>query len=186
MTEKTLGEAFPDLLGAARTGADWALTSLFRQYQPALLRYLRARAGDEAEDLASDTWLCVAKSLGSFDGDETHFRRWLYTIAGRRLTDHLRRQSRRPSTAATDDVLAAVPQPGDTADEVVSAVAGDEAARRIARALSPGQAEVVLLRVVGGFSAEEVAAITGRRAGTVRVLAHRGLARLAVEFSDGV
>lgn len=186
MTEKTLGEAFPDLLVAAQTGAEWAISSLFRQYQPALLRYLRARAGDEADDLASDTWMCVAKGVTRFEGDEDHFRRWLYTIAGRRLTDHRRRQARRPSTPANDEMLAAVPLDGDPADEVVAATAGDDAARRIAAALSPGQAEVVLLRVVGGFSADEVAAITGRRAGTVRVLAHRGLARLAVEFAGEV
>ena len=38
---------------------------------------------------------------------------------------------------------------------------------------------MVLLRVLGGFDAAEVAAIMGKRAGTVRVLQHRALTRLA-------
>jgi RNA polymerase sigma-70 factor (ECF subfamily) len=36
------------------------------------------------------------------------------------------------------------------------------------------QAEVVALRVLGGLGVAEVARITGRRPGAVRVLAHRG------------
>jgi RNA polymerase sigma-70 factor (ECF subfamily) len=45
--------------------------------------------------------------------------------------------------------------------------------------LPPDQAEVVALRVVGGLEVAEVAKIVGKRPGTVRVLAHRGLRRLA-------
>ncbi len=47
--------------------------------------------------------------------------------------------------------------------------------------LPPDQAEVVLLRILGGLSVREVAAITGKRPGTVRVLQHRALRRLARE-----
>lgn len=45
--------------------------------------------------------------------------------------------------------------------------------------LPPDQAEVVLLRVVAGFNAGEVAAIVGKKAGAVRVLQHRALKRLS-------
>jgi RNA polymerase sigma-70 factor, ECF subfamily len=41
------------------------------------------------------------------------------------------------------------------------------------------QAEVVLLRVLAGLGVEQVARILGKRPGAVRVLAHRGLRRLA-------
>jgi RNA polymerase sigma-70 factor (ECF subfamily) len=54
----------------------------------------------------------------------------------------------------------------------------DGAIDRIARLPRP-QAEVVLLRVVAGFSADEVAEMTGRSAGAVRVLQHRALRRMA-------
>jgi RNA polymerase sigma-70 factor (ECF subfamily) len=41
---------------------------------------------------------------------------------------------------------------------------------------------VVLLRVLGGFTAQEVGVIVGKSPGAVRVLQHRGLRRLASEL----
>jgi RNA polymerase sigma-70 factor, ECF subfamily len=53
------------------------------------------------------------------------------------------------------------------------------AALAVIAQLSRDQAEVVLLRVVAGLGTEQVARILGKRPGAVRVLAHRGLRRLA-------
>jgi RNA polymerase sigma-70 factor (ECF subfamily) len=156
-----------------------------------LIGYLRARAGDDAEDLAAETWLAVARTLPTFAGDEPAFRSWVFTIAHRRLIDHHRATARRPRTrtltpAEGNGHDGAVELPGrdDPAGEVVAAVAGDAAVRRIVALLSPDQAEIVLLRVVAGLPVDEVAAITGRRPGTVRVLQHRALRRLADRLED--
>jgi RNA polymerase sigma-70 factor (ECF subfamily) len=46
------------------------------------------------------------------------------------------------------------------------------------------QAEVLMLRVVGGLPVEEVARVVGKRPGTVRVLQHRALRRLASQLRD--
>jgi RNA polymerase sigma-70 factor (ECF subfamily) len=53
------------------------------------------------------------------------------------------------------------------------------AALALVAELPPDQAEVVALRVLGSLEAAEVARILGKRPGAVRVLAHRGLRRLA-------
>jgi DNA-directed RNA polymerase specialized sigma24 family protein len=53
------------------------------------------------------------------------------------------------------------------------------AALALVAGLRAEQAEVVALRVLGGLEVAEVARIVGKRPGTVRVLAHRGLRRLA-------
>ena len=50
--------------------------------------------------------------------------------------------------------------------------------------LTPEQAEVVLLRIVGGLSVDEVATLTARSPGAVRVLQHRALARLAARSAS--
>jgi len=42
-----------------------------------------------------------------------------------------------------------------------------------------------VLRVVAGLAVDRVAAIMGKRPGTVRVLTHRGLRRLARQLGDG-
>lgn len=168
-------DTFPHVLAAAQAGAGWAFERLFRAHQPRLVRYLRAQAGSDGDDVAADTWLSVARGLPGFAGTEDDFRGWLFTIARRRLHDHHRRVRARPRAVATDAALTG----RASSDDVAGDVAGDDAARRIVAALGGRDADIVLLRVVGGFSAAEVAAITGRRTGAVRVAQHRALRRLA-------
>ena len=56
---------------------------------------------------------------------------------------------------------------------------GTELALSCIAMLPPSQADVALLRVLGGLSIGEVAKILGKRSGAVRVLQHRALRRLA-------
>jgi RNA polymerase sigma-70 factor (ECF subfamily) len=79
--------------------------------------------------------------------------------------------------------LIEVPGNDDTAGATLEALSTDAALELIAR-LPPGQAEVVTLRAVAGLSVEQVAEIVGKRPGAVRVLAHRGLRRLAELLAD--
>ncbi len=178
----TLGDRFGSVLDAARTGAEWALTALYRDLHVDLLRYLRTQEPNEAEDLESQTWLDAAGGLASFDGQEIDFRRWMFTIARRRLIDLRRQQMRRRTDPVAPDELPAQAASDDVEAEALDRISTEAALARIA-ALPPEQAEVVLLRVIGGFSAAEVGAMTGRRPGTVRVVQHRALARLARELA---
>jgi RNA polymerase sigma factor (sigma-70 family) len=185
-TRHSLGDQFPGILTAAQDGGEWAVAVLYRWLHPAVVGYLRARGGDDAEDLASETWIAVARGLSNFSGDENAFRSWVFTIAHRRLIDHHRVTARRPRTRTLHpvegeghDAPLEMSADDDPAAEVIAAAAGDEAVRRIVKLLPKDQAEIVLLRVVAGLPVDEVAAITGRRPGTVRVLQHRALRRLA-------
>ena len=172
---------FCGVLAAARAGAAWALVALYREFQPGILRYLKARAPGEGEDLAAEVWLDAAAGLGRFEGDETGFRAWLFTIAHRRLVDQRRRDARHRSLLGSLERLEQS-NPLDCEAEVLASNGIDAALALIAR-LPRDQAEVVLLRVVGGLDADEVAAIVGKKAGTVRVLQHRALKRLAAELT---
>jgi RNA polymerase sigma-70 factor (ECF subfamily) len=132
---------------------------------------LRGRAVNNADDIASETWIAAAHGLKNFAGDADAFRAWLFTIGRNRLVDEARRAAR--VVEAPPEEMSPSPE-----DEVVAASAGEAAAQRIARLLPADQADVILLRVVAGLSVEEVAAIVGKRPGTVRVLQSRGLKRL--------
>jgi RNA polymerase sigma-70 factor (ECF subfamily) len=50
--------------------------------------------------------------------------------------------------------------------------------------LTDEQRDVVLLRVLGGFSALEVAKIIGRSEGAVRVIQHRAMKKMAENIPD--
>jgi RNA polymerase sigma-70 factor, ECF subfamily len=165
---------FDQLLEAVRKGADWAVAEMWRDLHPRLLAYFRAAEPDAAEDLAADTWVDVARSLHRFEGDEVDFRRFAFTIARRRLSDHRRRRFRRRTDPVATDTMA--DRPGT--DDPSASVLGKAALEVIGR-LPPDQAEVVLLRVVAGLSADEVGAIVRKSPGAVRVIQHRALRRLA-------
>lgn len=155
------------------------LATLYRELQPGLLRYLRAVAPGSAEDVAADVWVEVAASADRFRGDEGAFRGWLFTTARRRVIDGQRRAGRRRTDVVSRDRLATF-SGDDCPDQVVLDRANTAAAvNHVLAVLSPDQAEVVLLRIVGGLRVAQVAELLGKRPGTVRVLQHRGLRRLA-------
>lgn len=174
-----LEAAFDEVLAAARSGAQWAVATIYRDLQPSLLAYLRAVEPGDAEDLASDVWLGVARNLERFDGDEPAFRGWVFTIARRRVVDLRRQRGRRQTDPTPTEELAAVAGLDDPEAAAVDALDADAVRRQIVELLPPDQADVVLLRIVGGLDARHVAEVLGKRPGAVRVLQHRALRRLA-------
>jgi RNA polymerase sigma-70 factor (ECF subfamily) len=179
-----LGPAFDEVLGAARSGASWAVTALYRELQPPLLSYLRAQEPGDAEDLASEVWLGVGQGLARFEGDEAAFRGWLFTIARRRIVDLRRQRGRRRTEPTAGEAFAALPASDDPESTALASIRGDAIRQRIVALLPPDQADVVLLRVVGGLDAAQIAAVLGKRPGTVRVLQHRAVRRLAKVLSE--
>ena len=105
----------------------------------------------------------------------------MFTVARMRAIDAGRQAARRP--VRPSDQLPDRPAADDPAEAAVEAQATREALALIA-ALPPDQAEVVALRVIAGLDAAQVGEIVGKRAGTVRVLAHRGLRRLAQHLAE--
>jgi RNA polymerase sigma-70 factor (ECF subfamily) len=165
-------------VGRAQQGDGEAFRLLYRDIQPRLLRYLGALAGQDAEDIASETWLQVTRDLPGFSGTYDGFRGWVATIARHRALDHLRRNTRRPPALALPaEDLAAWPAADDTTQGAIDAVATGHAIALIAT-LPPDQAEAVLLRTVLGLDAATAGHVLGKRAGAVRTAAHRGLKTL--------
>lgn len=175
-------EEFHVILAAGATGEDWALARLYQAVQPSLLGYLRAREPSLGDDLASETWINVAEGMNSFAGGFSAFRSWVFTIARCRLVDHRRRTARRPVTVVDLDGLAAAGPHDDPEAQIIDVLAAREAIGRITR-LPADQADVVLLRVIAGLGTHEVATIMGKSPGTVRVIQHRALRRLARDLS---
>jgi RNA polymerase sigma-70 factor (ECF subfamily) len=164
-------------LDAARDGDEDAFRTLYRDINPRLLRYVRGLVGDDAEDVTAEAWLRIARDIASFDGDADAFRAWAATIARHRAFDHLRYRRRRPVSGAPVEELVDLPARDDTETSALDAVA-TQAAVALLECLPREQAEIILLRVVVGLDAKTVAGILGKRVGTVRMAAHRGLRRL--------
>ena len=173
-------EALDTLVAEACSGHKEALAGLYREFHGALVGFLFGLVAAEAEDLAAETWLDMARALPSFQGDGTEFRRLLFTIARRRAVDHGRRkQRRRTDPADLSQLPIASTADGDPCTAVVQMDASRRAIREISELLPGPQAEVVLLRVVAGLNVAETARVVGRSSNAVSVLQNRGLRRLA-------
>ena len=182
----TVGQAAADLsdaVRAARVGNQEAFRVLYREVQPGLLRYLRGMVGEDAEDLASETWLQIARDIRSFRDEGAGFRGWAVTIARYRALDYLRHLQRRPVTGLSVDVLVDLPDGLDTAEQAIQ-VASTNATVAFIATLPRDQAEAVLLRVVVGLDAQAAARVMGKRPGAVRTAAWRGLRTLATRLEQ--
>ncbi|WP_328982121.1 RNA polymerase sigma factor [Streptomyces mirabilis] len=182
-------QAYDGELGAAvaraQQGDEAAFALAYRIVQPGLLGYVRGIVGDDAEDVASDAWLEIARDLGRFKGDGAGFRGWTATIARHRALDHLRRQKVRPRATGLENDLLELPGTHSTHDQALESLSTERALELVAR-LPRDQAEAVLLRVVVGLDGPAAARVLGKRPGAVRTSAHRGLKRLAQQLgADG-
>jgi RNA polymerase sigma factor (sigma-70 family) len=167
-------ERFGSLLAAARDGDEGAWKELFDELAPLVLGYLRANGAPDAEDVLGETFLQVARDISTFEGDESGFRSWVFTIAHHRLIDARRHSARRPVELAAEP-----PEPrgraDDAAEEALERI-GSERVQRILASLSEDQRVVLLLRLVADLSVEDVARAIGKRPGAVKALQRRGLA----------
>ena len=158
--------------------SDETFAILYRQISPRLRRYLRVAEPEEADDLAADVWLAIVGLLGRFRGNESGFQALVFTIARRRITDHRRRRGRRRTDVVANDGLVDHAGLEHPEAQVVGSLGTRAAVDEVVRCLPRAQADVVLLRVIGGLAVEDVAEILERSPGAVRILQHRALKRL--------
>jgi RNA polymerase sigma-70 factor, ECF subfamily len=181
LREEEAAEELELALIAACAGDEAGFATLWRDLHPRLLRYLKARGDDAAEDLAAETWMHVVRGLPTFVGGFADFRAWIFTIARHRAIDQGRARSRGLTTVSVADpveVSGQVPTAPSAEQEAAENDATAEALRLVAT-LPPTQAEMVALRVVAGLDVADVAELMDKRPGAVRVGVHRALKTLA-------
>ena len=171
-----------DAVARSRDGDEVAFTTVYRELHPMLLGYLRGLVGDDADDVASETWHDIVRDLHGFRGDGMRFRGWAATIARHRAIDHIRRIRVRPRTSVLDEraVLSATVR--DSESLALENLTTERALALVA-CLPPDQAEAVLLRVVLGLDGPMAAKVLRKRPGAVRTASHRGLKRLSEYLS---
>jgi RNA polymerase sigma-70 factor (ECF subfamily) len=86
------------LIAKIRDGDSDAWQSLIDRYEGRLLAYTRSRIRDSAaaEDIVQEAFVGFLISLPNFDGGRP-LESYLFSICAYKLTDHLRREGRRPS-----------------------------------------------------------------------------------------
>ena len=177
--------AIPELLARAdlhvlaAQGRQDAIEALLRQFRPVIVRYVRARlartGSQDEDDVAQEVCLALLAALPSYRDTGRPFAAFVFAIAAHKVADAARGAARSPLPVPA---LPDLPDGCLGPEEI--AVAGVEArrARILLAHLPDDQRRLLLLRVVGGLSAEDTGYVLDMSPGAVRVAQHRALLRL--------
>jgi RNA polymerase sigma-70 factor (ECF subfamily) len=157
------------LVRAIRAGSEDAADELVRTYLPRSYRAALLIVGDRhlAEDVVQDAFERALRALDRFD-DSRPFGPWLHRIVANRALDTIRR---RDEPFEFNDEQHAGRDPyaiADASRELIEAVGLLPQERRV----------VVVLRLLFGYTPDEVAAMLDVRVGTVHSRLSRGLDQL--------
>lgn len=146
------------------------LEELFRTYHNDVYRYLYSLSHDASlsEDLASEVFLKVVRSIGTFRG-EADIKTWLFSIARHEWYDHLRKKNRQIRTEAMTEFFESIdlgPEARYHTQEII---------RRIYRLLEqePEQTRNIVLMRLDGYSFYEISQKYGISESSARVIDFR-------------
>jgi RNA polymerase sigma-70 factor (ECF subfamily) len=179
-----------DLMLAYAGGDAAAFDTLYARHKGGVYRYLLRQCRDAgiAEQLFQDVWMNLIRVRTSYQ-PSAKFTTWLYTLAHNRLIDHHRATGRVTLVSADDedhaDIVTALPASGR--DEPESRAVNREVGTRLREAvaaLPAAQRDAFLLQQEGGLTLEEIAALTGVGAETVKSRLRYATAKLRTELAD--
>ena len=190
-----------ELVRMASQGDRPAVDELLQRHLPGLRAFIRLRAGpvirrrESESDLAQSVCREVLEHLDRFQyGDETGFKRWLYTTALRKILNRYefyaaekRNFLREEGSLGASSNAQPVAEYYRTFSTPSQHAMKAEELQRVEKAfdeLAEEQREVITLAHVVGLSRAEIAAQLGKSEGAVRTMLSRALAQLA-EILDG-
>ena len=181
--------AHPDARSGGRISELDDIDTLFRIYQPRLLRFVAFSIGDldVAESITQDCFLKAYAARDRFRGECSAFT-WLTRIAVNLIKDQQRtakfRFWRLAGKRSVDVAeMASLLSSGEASPEIQ--LLARERARQVGdviEKLSPNQRRVFLLRFVEEMSLDEVCMATGMTLATVKTHTHRALKAIRTEM----
>ena len=188
MANLSVEELAPDFdehaaVESARQGNREALTLLYEFYFPRVFRYTVSRLGnnEDAEDVTNEIFLKIIDNIDGFSWRGLPFGAWVFRIARNEIVSFVRRQKHRSATVQLSESLEDDTPDFTGAIEQESTLANVRAA---AARLPEAQRQVIALRFGAGLSVKETALALGKSENNVKVLQHKGVARLQKLVSD--
>jgi len=163
------------LVQLAQQGQADAVAALYQKYLEAIYRFFYWQTNQQSEiaqDLTQETFLEMAKSIGSFRA-RGNFRNWLYTIAKRRLSRWLKQKYDLPTVG----IFESLQLPDESIDPTIQHSATQEVQAALAE-LTDVERAVVTLRLLRNYSTQETADELHLTPSNVKVILHRTLKKL--------
>lgn len=171
-----LPDPTPADLKRATAGDAAAFKLIVERYQGMVYSVAHSVLGNQtdAEDAAQEAFLRCYRKLPQYRGEAT-FSTWLFRLALTASVDYQRRERRRPEPVEAPDVADDL-SPG-LGDGITAAMLGSAL-----RELPEDYRVPTVLRDLYGLPYQEIADLTGRPLGTVKVMVHRGRASLRLRL----
>ncbi len=152
------------------------LSERIARHRQELLAFLRRRAAADAEELAQETWMRIARIDPSCP-DDGSFRSYAYTVARRLLIDHHRARARSLSLVSLEG--GAEPRSCSDPHAVVAAGQALALVQAELEAMKPELAEVFRLRMTTELTFKDIAARQGCSLNTALGRHHQATKRIA-------
>lgn len=182
------GEDLDELALAARGGDRVAVSALLRAIQPRVARYCRARVGVRlgtcvsADDVTQEVLIAVMQALPSYRPDSSAFISFVFGIASHKVADFYRKRQREPVTPVGE-----IPTTVDRGPQPETVVLQHDERQQVGKLLerlTETQRNILVLRLLVGLSADEVARVVGSTSSAVRVNQYRALDKLRRILSE--
>jgi RNA polymerase sigma-70 factor (ECF subfamily) len=169
------------------------LAAAVARFEGPLLQYVRhligSGAGDEVEDVVQDTFLRLHRQVNEKGRSIENVSSWLFRVAHNLAMDAGRRRSRRrklQDKVMQDPVLNPATAAAAAADPAVSLARSEAQQLALAelQALPPEQKNVLLLKLIQGFTLHEISRTTGMKIGTVNYRLTQGLKQLSARLKE--
>lgn len=160
-----------------------AFAELYKRHLCSIYGYIRKRVRDDAvaEDLTAQVFFRALRSASTFEGTGS-YEAWLYRIARNCIASWARTKGRDMSLDDVPDTVDPAPTPAVILDDEESRGHVWEAVAE----LPNSQRETVVLRYMNDLSIDEIATITKKSPGAVRLMLHRARARLRKTYERTV
>ncbi|MFZ1075088.1 MAG: sigma-70 family RNA polymerase sigma factor [Minisyncoccia bacterium] len=177
-----------ELIAEYLAGREESFAVLVQRHVKGVYSFIARSVGEEADDIVQETFFRAWKNLKSYDSAEAKFKTWLMRIARNATIDYLRKKKPALFSAFENDegesFLLDTPDTEPLPDELVARANDAREVQTVLEGLSPAYREVLLLRYMNQLTFEEISAVLGMPANTVRSRHHRGLAQLRKRLQE--
>ncbi|MBO0855354.1 MAG: sigma-70 family RNA polymerase sigma factor [Nocardia sp.] len=176
------------LIGPAAAGDQRAVNDIIRIVYPLMRRYCYARVGSgggpqvSAEDIAQEICIATVAGIPRYRDQGKSFLAFVYGIAANKVADAFRRAQQQHSFP-----MAELPETASAAagpEELALTFETRRTAAELMKILAPAHREVLVMRIVLGWTAAQTAEAIGTSPGVVRVMQHRALRKLRAHITD--
>jgi len=164
------------LVEKAISGEGDAFGRLYDMHVDRVYRHIYYRVGNtaDAEDLTQQVFIKAWQAISRYKKTASPFLAWLIKISHNLVIDFYR--SKKSDAYIDFDTVATKPETDPA--HLAEAQFRQQEIRQAIHKLRGDQQQVILMRFIEDFSYTEIAAALGKSEGAIRVILHRGLAKL--------